>query len=192
MFKSFLVEDLITLEVAEYLDDARKSLTQKVEDKYVDRAGGGAFVADSSQILAGVGLVVLVQDFAFHCEPRILPNDASALFTLRLKLLVFAPERDEQLRGTVVGSDASGISVSLGFFSDIKIIPLFMPKNAAFDRDAKAWYTVQGDARRYYKNSAAIQFKVVEVTYNEVNGKGSGGCVEWQQTHRVTPPCRSC
>ncbi|GBE59004.1 Nop53 [Babesia ovata] len=115
-------------------------------------------------------LVVLVQEFAVHSEPKILPNDASALFTLRLKLLVFAPEVGELLSGTVVGSDSAGIEVSLGFFSDIKLISLFMPQNAAFDQDAKAWYVVENDTKRYCKSSTSVNFQVVEVTYNEMNG----------------------
>ncbi|CDR96928.1 DNA-DIRECTED RNA POLYMERASE II, III, putative [Babesia bigemina] len=149
MFKNYIVEDLVTLEVAEYLDDAHRKLTEKV--------------------ISGVGLVVLVQEFSVHSEPKILPNDASALFTLRLKLLVFAPEVGELLSGTVVGSDSAGIEVSLGFFSDIKLISLFMPQNAAFDQEATTWYVVENDAKRYCKESTPVSFKVVEVTYNDTN-----------------------
>ncbi|ORM41942.1 30S ribosomal protein S9 [Babesia sp. Xinjiang] len=157
MFKYFIVEDLISLEVSEYLCDAHKKLTTKVDDKYVDK------------VIVDVGLVVLVEELLVLSEPKILPNDASALFTLKLKLLVFSPERDQILNGTIISSDSTGISVSLGFFSDVKLLPLFLPENTSFDRDTATWFTEDNGTKLYYKNNTNIKFKVVEVTYNELN-----------------------
>ncbi|EDO08178.1 RNA polymerase III subunit family protein [Babesia bovis T2Bo] len=157
MFHFYVVEDLISLEVGEYLSDARSHLSAKVSDKYVDK------------VIGGVGLVVLVDDILVQSEPKIMPNDACAMFTLRLRILVFAPGRDELLRGIVTSSDVTGISVSLGFFNDIKLIPLFMPPVSAFDADSSQWYTEVDGNRLYYKHQSEISFRVVDISYNELN-----------------------
>ncbi|GFE53235.1 DNA-directed RNA polymerase [Babesia ovis] len=160
MFKYFVVEDLISLEVGEYLCDAQGRLSNKVDDKYVDK------------VIAGIGLVILVDELSVLSEPKILPNDASALFTLKLKLLVFAPERNQIIKGKVISADAQGIRVSLGFFSDVMVIPQFMPKGSVYDKGQ--WYTQKNETKVYYKVDSEIDLEVVEISYNELNGKSRG------------------
>lgn len=147
----------MSLEVGEYLHDAHQILRQKIEDKYIDK------------IISGVGLVVLVDEITNTSKPRILPNDASALFNLSLKLLVYAPERDERITGKIVTMDSSGIGISLGFFNDIKIIPQLMPVNSKYDTERRTWYREANGTKQFLKVNTTIQFTVVDVIYNEMN-----------------------
>lgn len=157
MFKYYIVEDLITLEVSEYLHDKQRILRHKMEDKYVDK------------IINGIGLVVLIDDIVNTSKPKILPNDACALFYVNLKLLVFSPEREESMIGTVSTSDSTGIGITLDFFNDVKIIPHFMPRDVVFDKESKAWYRDDLATKQYYKVNSKIEFSVIDVTFNEMN-----------------------
>ncbi|BAM40070.1 uncharacterized protein TOT_020001049 [Theileria orientalis strain Shintoku] len=83
MFKVFVIEDIVTLNVSEYVGDKRNILFQKLSNKYINK------------VVHGVGLAIALDGDFLKCESRILPNDGSAHYKLIFKLLVFSPVINE-------------------------------------------------------------------------------------------------
>ncbi|KAK2196605.1 RNA polymerase Rpb7-like [Babesia duncani] len=125
MFKRYIVEDYIKLDVDEYLKDSKGILSDKLIEKYTDR------------LLENIGLVILVEDYHIKYDPRINQTDCSALYCVNVKLLCFSPSLGDVFPATVIAANEGGLTgtvvaainkvlVSVGFFDDIRIIPAYM------------------------------------------------------------------
>nr|PVC51167.1 hypothetical protein MACL_00001767 [Theileria orientalis] len=130
MFKVFVIEDIVTLNVSEYVGDKRNILFQKLSNKYINK------------VVHGVGLAIALDGDFLKCESRILPNDGSAHYKLIFKLLVFSPVINEVFKANVILYNRNFIKLSTGFFSDIHVIPNLLPETYKYDEINGYWLKI--------------------------------------------------
>ncbi|UKJ90325.2 hypothetical protein MACJ_001257 [Theileria orientalis] len=154
MFKVFVIEDIVTLSVSEYVGDKRNILFQKLSNKYINK------------VIHGVGLAIALDGDFLKCESRILPNDGSAHYTLIFKLLVFSPVINEVFKANVILYNKNFIKLSIGFFSDLHIIPNSLPEIYKYDETNGYWLKIDGDADVPIKTDNLVEFKILDIIYN--------------------------
>ncbi|AFZ79220.1 hypothetical protein BEWA_020670 [Theileria equi strain WA] len=154
MFKIYLIEDYVTLKVSEYINDSNKILLEKLANKYIDR------------IIFGTGLCILLDDNLLKCEPRILPSEGQAHYKTHFRLLVFSPNINQILKGQIIDCDSESITLSLGFFSDIRVITSTLPPEYRYDKNAKCWSKITDSSRKIYRLNDIVDFRVVDIIYN--------------------------
>ena len=87
----------------------------------------------SNKVLLDVGLCVGCYDLLEAQDAYIYPGEGSCHQVVKFRLVVFRPYVGETLTGRILRSDAQGIRVTMGFFSDILIPAHCIKQPASFN-----------------------------------------------------------
>ncbi|KAJ6813681.1 DNA-directed RNA polymerase III subunit RPC8-like isoform X1 [Iris pallida] len=79
------------------------------------------------KVIANLGLCISVYDIQSIEGGFIVPGDGCSRYKVVFRLLMFRPFIGEVLTGTIEESDANGLHLSLGFFSDIYVPVHLLP-----------------------------------------------------------------
>ncbi|CAI5523144.1 unnamed protein product, partial [Closterium sp. Naga37s-1] len=120
---------------------------------------------DLQLVLRNVGLCISLYDLQSVEGGFIFPSDPGPHFTVRFRLVVFSPFAGEVLVGRLVKCDATGLFVSLDFFSDIHIPHYNLQEPSVFDEQEKLWVWKFNDNDMFLDMDELIRFKVVSVKY---------------------------
>ncbi|CAI5998052.1 unnamed protein product [Closterium sp. NIES-65] len=116
-------------------------------------------------VLRNVGLCISLHDLQAVEGGFIFPSDPGPHFTVRFRLVVFSPFAGEVLVGRLVKCDATGLFVSLDFFSDVHIPHYNLQEPSVFDEQEKLWVWKFNDNDMFLDMDELIRFKVVSVKY---------------------------
>ena len=143
-------EDELDNAQCQQLEERLKSL---IQDKFVDK------------IVPEVGLVVAFLEFNGVKDAVI--QDGRSCFKVDFNVVAFCPFVNEVIDGTLVGSDASGLTVSVEFYRDIKIPPQAIHSDRYFDADSQTWFwTVDEDTNLPYALGNPIRLRVTDTVFN--------------------------
>lgn len=122
-------------------------------------------------MLPEVGLVVGVYDLSAERFGLMRSGDQGrCLYKVLAKLIVFRPFVNEILTGTIKASDCSGISVSLGFFQDVKIPQEYLREPKQFDASENLWCWTYEDSNLFYHCGETVRLRVQDVKFREMQG----------------------
>ena len=117
MFVLVHVRDTIKLPPSCFSKDFYDGLKDEINGRYTNK------------VLPGIGLCVILYDFVKVGEAVVHFGDGAAWVKVEFREVVFRPFPLETMVGKVEKSDASGLLLSLGFFSEIRY-ELFHTPNA--------------------------------------------------------------
>ncbi|CAI5974731.1 unnamed protein product, partial [Closterium sp. NIES-64] len=127
--------------------------------------GGSMHLVARPAVLRNVGLCISLHDLQAVEGGFIFPSDPGPHFTVRFRLVVFSPFAGEVLVGRLVKCDATGLFVSLDFFSDVHIPHYNLQEPSVFDEQEKLWVWKFNDNDMFLDMDELIRFKVVSVKY---------------------------
>jgi len=127
-------------------------------------------------VLADVGYCVCVRDVLDVGVGRVHPLDGGATYDCGFTLLVFRPSPNHLLEGRIIASDARGVTVSLGFFSQVFVPTEKMPAERSYDATSKIWsWTPESEASElHFDIDATVRFRVAEVNFTAVSKQKKG------------------
>eukprot|EP00667_Euglena_gracilis_P021293 EG_transcript_23264 len=162
MFVLVHVRDNVKLPPASFGQDFHQAIKVEVNGRYTDR------------VLPGVGLCVLLYDLLKVGEAVVHPGDGAAWVKVEFREVVFRPFPNETLAGQVLKADQSGIQLSLGFFSEIRVPPHLMQQPSRFDEAQGLWVWCTEDEagaqlELFIDLGAEVLFQVVEVQIDTQN-----------------------
>eukprot|EP00045_Choanoeca_perplexa_P011885 m.127497 g.127497 ORF g.127497 m.127497 type:complete len:201 (-) comp15801_c0_seq8:208-810(-) len=161
MYRVAELKDIVRLKPKRFAANRVDALTLEINKKYANK------------VIYKVGLVVCLFDIQEIQESHIFPGDGSAHVYVKFRLIVFRPFVGELLQGTIDGSTAEHIKVSINFFRDIYIPATGMRADMAFDvqRQVWVWDYVDDDGTAHKLDLAkggAISLKVMQEDFNDV------------------------
>eukprot|EP00045_Choanoeca_perplexa_P011883 m.127474 g.127474 ORF g.127474 m.127474 type:complete len:191 (-) comp15801_c0_seq5:626-1198(-) len=127
MYRVAELKDIVRLKPKRFAANRVDALTLEINKKYANK------------VIYKVGLVVCLFDIQEIQESHIFPGDGSAHVYVKFRLIVFRPFVGELLQGTIDGSTAEHIKVSINFFRDIYIPATGMRADMAFDVQRQVW-----------------------------------------------------
>eukprot|EP00013_Stygamoeba_regulata_P026267 CAMPEP_0177661032 /NCGR_PEP_ID=MMETSP0447-20121125/18410_1 /TAXON_ID=0 /ORGANISM="Stygamoeba regulata, Strain BSH-02190019" /LENGTH=197 /DNA_ID=CAMNT_0019166243 /DNA_START=47 /DNA_END=638 /DNA_ORIENTATION=+ len=137
-------------------------------DKLVECVTNEVNLKYSNRILPGVGLCVRLFDVLELGPGELFPDDGSAYYVARVRLIVFCPLVGEIIEGTIERADLKGLRVTVGFFSDI-LVPGEMMKDCQFSAEYKTWEWVYKDEEMEellpFVLGSQIRFRVEKVLF---------------------------
>ncbi|CEL93173.1 unnamed protein product [Vitrella brassicaformis CCMP3155] len=158
MFFLVTLDDLVTVEPGDLGKSHVDRLIAAIQTRYVDR------------IIPDVGLVIAFYDFLRMGDAPIFPGNGSVHFNCRFRLVAFRPFKGEILTGRLVRSAPEGLTVSLGFFEDIRIPCTLLREPSEYDDVDKVWFWRYGEHSLYLDLLQNIRFKVEEVQFHKQDG----------------------
>eukprot|EP00388_Colpodella_angusta_P022179 GDKJ01056612.1.p1 GENE.GDKJ01056612.1~~GDKJ01056612.1.p1 ORF type:complete len:193 (+),score=33.16 GDKJ01056612.1:85-663(+) len=160
MFFIVRISDSIPLNPNDFCGDFVDRTIIFLKNKYVDK------------VLPNVGLVVALYDIVSLREAIVQRLDGKTLMKLTFRIVVFKPFEGEILSGRITSADAFGLSVSVGFFDDIRIpcTKLHAPTN--FDEVEQAWCWRFNEYNMYYDIGDTVRFRVSCVNFPELKHDG--------------------
>ncbi|KAI9009546.1 RNA polymerase III subunit Rpc25-domain-containing protein [Gaertneriomyces semiglobifer] len=141
----------------------------------------------ANKVLHNVGLCIRVWDILEVSDPIVhIVQDGSYQSTVTFRLVVFRPFKGEVLLGKILSNDpVTGVKVSVGFFDDIIIPPVFLQANSVFNEEEKVWvWQYDESAALYMDNEEPIRFRVESEQFVDV---GPVRVVDGQQETRKPP-----
>jgi DNA-directed RNA polymerase III subunit RPC8 len=141
MFVIAVIQDKIKTSPKNFDRDSTNDIIEEIEIKY------------SNKILQDVGLGICFYDFVKMEAAYIYPGEGSAHRVVVFRMVFFRPTIGEILEGTIIGCDASGLRVSLGFFDDVWVPrsdlhqPCIFQRNSSTGEPEYSWkYDSSADA----------------------------------------------
>ncbi|KAH8739585.1 RPB7 subunit of the RNA polymerase III [Cryptosporidium ryanae] len=172
MFGTITIEDKIPIfpDELEYFSDyptnkfhgdkSKKSdplmiMRNRINEKYINR-----IVKNAGLITSFIGF-----DEVDHAD---IDYDSGALFfKVSFQMISFRPYVGEVIEGIVVSSDSTGLTVSLGFFSDIKIPCIDLREPKSMNMDTMLWSWDYENHKLFYLIDSKIRFRVTNIIFNE-------------------------
>lgn len=158
MFIVVTLEDLILIQPKEFGGNHKEILIREISDKYLDR------------VLPDLGLVVAFYEIVKVGDAYIFPGDlknswGEATTKVTFNLVVFKPHFGETIVGKITNSTHEGLTVSLGFFQDIKIPCNMLPTPNVFDAKDNLWVWQYEGQNFFYEPGSDIRFKVADIVF---------------------------
>ncbi|WJX88279.1 hypothetical protein P8452_70386 [Trifolium repens] len=121
------------------------------------------------KVIAKLGLCTSVYDIISIKGGSVFPGDGAPTFLVVFNLIMFRPFTGEIITAKLIGSDADGLRLSLGFFDDIYIPKHHMPNPSHYEPTNKSnkgiWYWDYGEQSFAIDDSDEIKFAVQSVSY---------------------------
>ncbi|KAF7457734.1 RNA polymerase Rpb7, N-terminal domain-containing protein [Cryptosporidium felis] len=152
---TFKDEKGISSSINQQLHDPLVILRNRVNEKYLNR------------IVKNAGLMIYFVGFEEIGHAEIDTDNGGLLYSVSFKMIVFKPYIGEIIEGIIINSDSTGLTVSLGFFSDIKIPCNDLREPKSVDINKKIWsWDYENHKLPYYVDSM-IRFKVSNIIFND-------------------------
>lgn len=151
MFKKIKMRDLLKIHPRDFDDKHSDTIMEAVSHKYVNKA------------LQKQGLVVAVAAIDDVGTPAI--RDGHEFVSVAFTLVVFMPFVDEVIEGELLGSDASGLQISLKFFRDVYVAKDDLPEEVNFDKSTSTWSWDYEGHTMTYSVGERIRFRVKSVAF---------------------------
>ncbi|OII71368.1 DNA-directed RNA polymerase II subunit RPB7 [Cryptosporidium andersoni] len=130
-------------------------LKERISEKYINK------------VIKNVGLVISLVEFDYVDHAVIDSDDGSLYFNTTFRIIVFKPFISEIIEGIIINSDSTGLTVSLGFFNDIKIPSNELREPKSMNGDTKLWSWNYETHHLYYLINSIIRFRVTGVLFND-------------------------
>jgi DNA-directed RNA polymerase subunit E'/Rpb7 len=127
MFRLVTIEEVVQVPPRLFGLDRFEAMEIEVNRKYCNK------------VLSGVGVCVALWDWVSAKDHRLVPHTGDANTSCIFRMLVFAPQAGEILRGTVAACDKDGIEVDLGFVGGFSIAKPDMPPRSVYLADDHIW-----------------------------------------------------
>lgn len=129
-------------------------LRNRINDKYLNK------------VVKNAGLMIYFVGFdgVDHAD---IDDDGGLLYSVTFKMIAFKPYIGEIIEGVIVGSDSTGLTVSLGFFNDVKIPCSDLREPKSIDSNTKLWSWDYENHKLYYFIDSTIRFKVSNILFND-------------------------
>ncbi|OII74638.1 RPB7 subunit of the RNA polymerase [Cryptosporidium ubiquitum] len=136
------------------IDDPLVILRNRINDKYLNK------------VVKNVGL--MVHFVGFDCVDHAdIDDEGGLIFCVTFKMISFKPYIGEVIEGVVIDSDSTGLTVSLGFFNDIKIPCNDLREPKSIDSNTKIWSWDYENHKLCYFIDFRIRFKVSSIVFND-------------------------
>ncbi|KAH8584684.1 RNA polymerase Rpb7 [Cryptosporidium sp. chipmunk genotype I] len=130
-------------------------LRNRINDKYLNK------------VINNAGLMIYFVGFDCVDHADIDDDEGGLLFRVTFKMISFKPYIGEVIEGVVIDSDSTGLTVSLGFFNDVKIPCSDLREPKSIDSNTKIWSWDYENHKLCYLIDSTIRFKVSSVLFNE-------------------------
>mmetsp|Transcript_102469 Transcript_102469/g.290186 ORF Transcript_102469/g.290186 Transcript_102469/m.290186 type:complete len:196 (-) Transcript_102469:298-885(-) len=192
MFILVKIDDSIPIPPTDFGPEYQASLKRQIGAKYVDR------------VIPNVGLCIEFYSFDKIKEAFLYPGDnklscGEAYIKVKFTLVVFRPDIDEWIVGSIADSSADGLRVTLGFMEDVEIPPSNLRQPLAYEKALGVWvweYENPETKERinyFYEKGELLRFRVAEINFPEVQERGKVssmkivgavdtdglGCISW-------------
>ncbi|GAU35520.1 hypothetical protein TSUD_155510, partial [Trifolium subterraneum] len=122
------------------------------------------------KVIAKLGLCISVYDIISIKGGSVFPSDGAPTYLAVFNLIMFRPFNGEIITAKLIGSDADGLRLSVGFFDDIYIPKHHMPNPSHYEpatTNSKkgTWYWDFGEEAFPIDDSVEIKFAVQSVSY---------------------------
>eukprot|EP00922_Rhytidocystis_sp_ex-Travisia-forbesii_P051351 GHVS01076230.1.p1 GENE.GHVS01076230.1~~GHVS01076230.1.p1 ORF type:complete len:200 (+),score=22.67 GHVS01076230.1:87-686(+) len=158
MFVVVGLSTVISLAASDLAKPRSLLLQQAVKRKYLN------------QVLPEEGLAVGLHELCGVEEGVVRSgDDGCSRHRVKFRLLLFRPLPQQLIEGTVLQSDATGLTVSLEFFKDVKILQEYLrePKGFNDDGDQMLWWWSFEGHELLYEPQQRIRFKVQDVKFSK-------------------------
>ncbi|XP_059286722.1 uncharacterized protein LOC132602885 [Lycium barbarum] len=130
----------------------------------------GLFV---DKVIANLGLAISIYDIRSIDGGFIYPSEGASTYTVKFRLVVFRPFVGEVITARLKESNAEGLRLSLGFFSDIYVPAPLMPVPSRSEPDPENQNQVRWiwtfDEQEYPIDGVdEIRFQVHNVSYPSI------------------------
>lgn len=151
-------EDKIAIQPHQFDREPADVLVDEIERKYCNK------------IVLGVGLCIVFYDFVEVGVPHIYPGEGSSHQLIKFRMIVFRPDDGEILCGKISKCDELGVSISLDFFSDVRVEKERLPSPATFDKNTKEymWHYTHDDGTQDslpMRKGDKVRFKVLNCIF---------------------------
>ncbi|XP_039115387.1 DNA-directed RNA polymerase III subunit RPC8 isoform X1 [Dioscorea cayenensis subsp. rotundata] len=119
------------------------------------------------KVISNLGLCISVYDIRSIDGGFIVPGDGSATYKVVFRLVMFQPFVGEILSGKIERSDATGLHVSLGFFSDIFIPAHLIVQPSELEADG-IWVWKYDGSELPLDLNEEIHFQVTNIKYPSI------------------------
>jgi DNA-directed RNA polymerase III subunit RPC8 len=155
MFVLVEVADTFRLPPPEFESRTFDFLRTAIQEEYANR------------VLSGEGLCIgLFHLDSTHVSPQYVGGDGGAYVKCTFRLIVFRPIVGEVLIGRIRACDASGMTVSLGFFDDVFISSDNFQQPAQFDPAERLWMWRYQNHDLYMDLQHTVRFRVLDCKYS--------------------------
>ncbi|XP_059301944.1 uncharacterized protein LOC132053863 [Lycium ferocissimum] len=130
----------------------------------------GLFV---DKVIASLGLVISIYDIRSIDGGFIYPSEGASTYTVKFRLVVFRPFVGEVITARLKESNAEGLRLSLGFFSDIYVPAPLMPVPSRSEPDPEnqnqvRWIWMFDEQEYPIDGVDEIRFQVHNVSYPSI------------------------
>ncbi|XP_060178940.1 uncharacterized protein LOC132609105 [Lycium barbarum] len=130
----------------------------------------GLFV---DKVIANLGLVISICDIRSIDGGLIYPSEGASTYTVKFRLVVFRPFVGEVITARLKESNAEGLRLSLGFFSDIYVPAPLMPVPSRSEPDPEnqnqvRWIWMFDEQEYPIDGVDEIRFQVHNVSYPSI------------------------
>lgn len=155
MFSLFRIEDVFSIEPKYTEEEINQVLEVLLRVKYIDK------------VLHNVGLCVGLYDILEIKSKELLKGDGELRFTVIFRLICFQPFENEVIEGYVKSSDSNGITISLGFFENIRVNSSYLKEPKEFDEERKEWFWTYDGVKLFYKKNELIRIRIMDIYYGD-------------------------
>lgn len=153
MFILTAVEDDIRVAPHDLHRSHIAAITSQIKTAYFDK------------VLRNVGLCVSLHDLQSVEGGFIFASDGAPHFTVRFRLVLFAPFVGEVMVGRLVRCDETGLFLSLGFFSDVHIPHYNLQEPSEFNKEEQLWVWKYNADDIFMEIDDMIRFRVASIKY---------------------------
>ena len=159
MFVLAVVRDTIRVSPAAFGKAPASALRDEVDARY------------SGRVLSDVGFVVCCESAKTLGDGLVHALDGGATYQSEFRLLVFRPFVGEVIRGTVEAADESGLRVSCGLFSQIRVPAKDLPQSSTFDVSRRLWLDA---SQRKIQCGDALLVRVTATSFTRLSKRKRG------------------
>jgi DNA-directed RNA polymerase subunit E'/Rpb7 len=130
MFRLVTIEEVVQVPPRLFALERFEAMEIEVNRKYCNK------------VLSGVGVCVSLWDWVSAKDHRLVPHTGDANTSCVFRMLVFAPQVGEVLRGTVAECTKDGLEVDVDFVGGIRIAKVDMPARSVFKAEDQNWLII--------------------------------------------------
>jgi len=162
-------------------DKQKQSLIESLSDQCIGK------------VVADLGIVLSISGISLIKSAPVLANEGYVRIHCEFYALVFQPVPGVVLDGIVLSCDPSGIVITLGFFSDVKIARPNLRHQSLYDEAEESWSWSYENELLPYTKGESIRFRILESVYGrsensstplvirgDLNDHGLGMKVWWE------------
>ncbi|KAH7646936.1 RPB7 subunit of the RNA polymerase III [Cryptosporidium bovis] len=136
-------------------------MRNRINEKYINK------------IVKNAGLITTFVGFDEVGYAEIDYDSGALMFKVSFQMIAFRPYAGEVIEGVIIGSDSTGLTISLGFFSDIKIPCSDLREPKSMDINTMLWSWDYENHKLLYLIDSKIRFRVTSIIFNEQNNNSN-------------------